>query len=180
MIKVFAHCHKKGSVIFAVVGVLLVLMILLASFFKSTTSRVHTTKKIGDTMLARELANSLAILSNHYIKNVELKKNNSELVKLLSKPIDAIESGEGKIEEGDLKNYFGEIYTNLLEKSGLNKITLKELSWKIYKGDFKALPINGNDSPYPREKKGFVRISMKFSYLLPGTKNSITEDYLFY
>ena len=180
MMKVFAHCHKKGSVILVVVGVLLVLMILLASFFKSTTSRVHTTKKLGDTMLARELANSLAILSNHYIKNVELNKKNGELIKLLNKPIDKIESGEGKIKEGDLKSYFGEIYTNLLEKSGLNKIALKELCWKIYKGDFTALQVNGKNSPYPREKKGLVRIYMKFSYLLPGTKSPITEDYLFY
>ena len=180
MKKVFGLCHRKGSVILVVVCVLVALMILLASFFKSTTSRVHTTKKLGDTMLARELANSLAILSNHYIKKVELNKKDGELFKLLSKPIDKIESSEGDIKETDLKNYFGEIYTTLLEKSGLNKIEVKELKWKIFKGDFKPLELNGKDSPYPREKKGLIRFYTKFSYLLPGTKSPIIEDYLFY
>lgn len=180
MKKVFGFCHKKGSVILVVVCVLVALMILLASFFKTTTSRVHTTKKLGDTMLARELANSLAILSNHYLKKVELNKKDSELYKLLSKPLDKFDSGEGNIKESDLKDYFGEIYTTLLDKSGLNKIELKELKWEIYKGDFKPLTVNGKDSPYPREKKGLVRIYTKFSYLLPGTKTPITEDYLFY
>ena len=178
--KVLFLCRKKGSVILVVACVLIVLMILLASFYKMTTSRVHTTKKLGDTMLARELANSLAILSNHYLKKVELNNKNGELIKLLNKPIDKIESGEGKIKESDLKNYFGEIYTTLLEKSGLNKIALNELSWKLFKGDFSPLTINGKDSPYPREKKGLIRIYMKFSYLLPGTKTPVSEDYLFY
>ena len=61
MKKVFGFCHKKGSVILVVVILFVVLMILLTTFYKSTTSRVHTTKKIGDTILARELANSLAM-----------------------------------------------------------------------------------------------------------------------
>ncbi|MBR4329903.1 MAG: hypothetical protein IKP71_08605, partial [Candidatus Riflebacteria bacterium] len=92
MKKVFCFCQKKGSVILVVVCILVALMILLASFFKSTTSRVHTTKKLGDTMLARELANSLAILSNHYLRKVELNKKDSELYKLLSRPIDKFDS----------------------------------------------------------------------------------------
>ena len=173
-------CRKKGSVILVVVIVFVVLMILLASFYKSATSRVHTTKKLGDTMLARELAYSLAVLSNHYLKNTELKKSNSDLIKLLNMPVEKMESKEGQIKEEDLKTYFGEIYTSLLDNSGLNKINLKELKWKIYKGDFKPLVINGKDSPYPREKKGLIRFYSKFSYLLPGTKSPITEDYLFY
>ena len=131
-------------------------------------------------MLARELAYSLAVLSNHYLKNVELKKSDSDLIKLLNTPIDKMESGEGQIKEEDLRSYFGEIFRTLLEKSGLNQISLKELKWNIYKGDFKPLVINGKDSPYPREKKGLIRFYSKFSYLLPGTKSPITEDYLFY
>ena len=140
-------CRKKGSVILVVVIVFVVLMILLGSFFKSTTNRVHTTKKLGDTMLARELANSLAVLSNNYIKSVELKKSDSDLIKLLNQPLDKMENGEGKIKEEDLKNYFGEIYTTLLDNSGLNKIKLKELNWKIFKDDFKPLVINDKNSP---------------------------------
>ena len=173
-------CRKKGSVILVVVIVFVVLMILLGSFFKSTTNRVHTTKKLGDTMLARELANSLAVLSNNYIKSVELKKSDSDLIKLLNQPLDKMENGEGKIKEEDLKNYFGEIYTTLLDNSGLNKIKLKELNWKIFKDDFKPLVINDKNSPYPREKKGLIRFYSKFSYLLPGTKSPIIEDYVFY
>ena len=173
-------CRKKGSVILVVVIVFAVLMILLASFHKSTTSRVHTTKKLGDTMLARELANSLAILSNHYIKSVLLKKSDSDLIKILNTPFDKMEDGEGRITDDDLKSYFGEIYTTLIEKSGLNEIKLKALNWKLLKSDFEPLVINGKASPYPREKKGLIRLYTKFSYLFPGTKTPLIEDYNFY
>ncbi len=173
-------CHKKGSVILVVVIVFVVLMVLLTTFYKSTTSRVHTTKKLGDTILAREFANSLAVLSNNYIKSVELKKSDSDLVKLLNKPINKMENGEGKIKEKDLKDYFGEIYTILHDKSSLQQIALKELNWKILKEDFKPLIINDKNSPYPREKKGLIRLYIKFSYVLPGTKSPIIEDYDFF
>ena len=131
-------------------------------------------------MLARELANSLAILSNHYIKSIELKNTGSDIRKLLSKSLDKMESGEGKIKEEDLKKYFGEIYSILVNKSGLNKITLKELKWIIDKNDFCALKTDEKDSPYPREKKGYIRYNMKFSYLVPGNKSPITEEYTFF
>ena len=180
MISVPRHYSKKGSVIIVVICIFVALLILLASFFKSATGKVYTTKKLGDTMLARELANSLAILSNHYIKSIELKNSGSEIRKLLSKSIDKMESGEGKIKEEDLKKYFGEIYSTLINKSGLNKIALKELKWIINKKDFIALKTDGKDSPYPREKKGYIRYYMKISYLVPGNKSPITEEYTFF
>ena len=87
MKNVLKRCHKDGSVLLVVIGVFVVLMVILASFLKSATSRTHSTKKLGDTMLARELANSLAVASFHYIKNVELKKDDSELRAVLSLPL---------------------------------------------------------------------------------------------
>ena len=176
---VLGHYRKKGSVILVVITIFGALLILLASFLKSTSSRVHTTKKLGDTMLARELANSLAVLTNHYIKCIELKKTGSELKKLLCMPIDKMKSGEGKIKQEDLAKYFGNVYNSLIENSGLNKLKIIDLNWKIYKDDFSPLKLDGKDSPYPREKKGLVCTDMKISYLLPGTKSSITEEYSF-
>ena len=176
---VLRHYRKKGSVIFVVIAIFVALLILLSSFLKSTSSRVHTTKKIGDTMHARELANSLAVLVNHYIKCVELKKSGSELKKLLCLPIDKMKNGEGKIKQEELVKYFGNIYNSLIDNSGLNNIKIIDLCWKIYKDDFIALKLDGNNSPYPREKKGLICAEMKFSYLLPGTKSPITEEYSF-
>ena len=179
MMMVLKHYPKKGSVIFVVIAIFVALMILLASFVKSTSSRVHSTKKICDTMHARELANSLAVLINHYIKHVELKKAGSELKKLLSLPIDKMKDGEGKISREELVKYFGSLYTSLIDSSGLNKLEIIDLSWKIYKDDFSSLQLDGKDSPYPREKKGMICSDMKISYLLPGTKKPITEEYSF-
>ena len=179
MMRLLKHYRKKGSVLIVVIGLFVALFVLLASFLKSTTSRVHTTKKLGDTMHARELASSLAVLTNHYIKSVELKKSGSELKKILSMPIDKMNNGEGKIKEEDLNKYFGSIYTTLIDSSGLNKLKIIDLSWKVYKDDFTPLKLDGKDSPYPREKTGLVCTEMKFSYLLPGTKSPITEEYSF-
>lgn len=182
------RCHNKryGSVLIVVIAVFAVLAIFLASFMKSATTRTHSTKKIGDTMLARELANSLAMTSFHYIKNVALKDEGGELRKVLAEPMSFYE--DKKVESGDLiagvKSYIKEgandIISELLEKSGLESIKLEEMTWRIHKGDFTALKLNGDDdSPYPREKKGVVRVFIKISYKLPGQKDTISEDYLF-
>ncbi len=182
------RCHRKkyGSVLIVVIAVFAVLAIFLASFMKSATSRTHSTKKIGDTMLARELANSLAMTSFHYIKNVVLKDEGSELRKVLAEPVSFFDNK--KVENGDLKegvkSYIKDgaqdIITALLEKSGLESINLEEMSWRIHNQDFQPLTLNGDkESPYPREKKGIIRVFIKISYKLPGQKDTISEDYLF-
>ncbi len=182
----FIRYPKRGSVILVVVAVFVVLLIILVSFLKSTTSRVHTTKKLGDTMLARELANSLAAVSFHYIKNVELRNEGSKLRSVLSSPMPFKNNND---EEGDLiagiKSKFKEgedtsdIISVLLQNSGLNEIKLDELSWKIHKDDFVNLKLGNKKSPYPREKRGVIRVFIKISYKLPGQKTFISEDYVF-
>lgn len=187
MVKRIIHCPNKGSVLLVIICVIVALMTLLASFMKSTTNRVHSTKKIGDTMFARELANSLAILSNHYIKYVELKNSGSELIKVLSLPREAMgntdASGDLKAGiQGKIKSGSEDIITTLLEayKPILNEITLDELKWIVHKGDFASIEVGkAGNYPYPREKKGLIRIYIKISYKLPGQKKKISEDYLF-
>lgn len=184
MKNVLKRCHKDGSVLLVVIGVFVVLMVILASFLKSATSRTHSTKKLGDTMLARELANSLAVASFHYIKNVELKKDDSELRAVLSLPLPYKDTKEKK---GDLiagikatvTDGSTDIITSLLEKTNLNSIKLDELSWIVNKGDFKPLNPEDDKAPFPREKKGVIRVYMKISYKLPGQKDFISEDYFF-
>ena len=93
MINVLSRSNnkKKGSVIVVVVCLFVALLILFASFLKSSTSRVYTTKKLGDTMHAREFAQSLALLSFKYLKNIEIKDNGSSLRTVLSLPVKKLE-----------------------------------------------------------------------------------------
>ena len=79
----FVRYTKKGNVILVTVCVVVALLILLVSFLKSTTNRVFTTKKLGNITVAREFANSLAILVNNYIKNNEIKDPDGDLRKVL-------------------------------------------------------------------------------------------------
>ena len=173
---------KKGSVILVVVVIFVVLLIIMVSFFKSTSSRAYTTKKLGDTMLARELANSLAAISFHYLKNVELKNETSKLRQILSAPLPLPKDEEGDLIAG-IKDKFKEdsndIISILLEKSGLNEIKIDELSWKLHKVDFDSIQLGDKDSPFPREKQGVIRVYMKLSYKLPGQKSLVSEDYVF-
>ncbi len=188
MVRRVIHCpSNKGSVLLIIICIFVALMTLLASFLKSTTNRVHSTKKIGDTMFARELANSLAILSNHYIKYVELKDPGSEIRKVLSLPREEMGSTDatGNLKAGiqaKIKSGSDDIITTLIEayKPILNEIQLDELKWIIHKGDFANIEVGkvGNN-PYPREKKGLIRIYIKISYKLPGQTKKISEDYLF-
>ena len=92
MINVLSRNNKKGSVIIVVICLFVALLIVFASFMKSSSRRVYTTKKLGDTMHAREFANSLALLSFNYLKNVELKDAGSTLRSVLSLPIKKLTS----------------------------------------------------------------------------------------
>ena len=182
------RCHNKfGSVLIVVISIFAVLAIFFASFLRSSTSRTHSTKKLGDAMLARELANSLAVASFHNIKNVELKNEGSSLRKILSEPIPDDSGSYTGIESGDLfvgvksniKEGTENIIDVLLKNSGLDSVKIDELSWKIQRKDFARLKVNSANSPFPREKKGIIRVYIKLSYRLPGQKHSISEDYLF-
>ena len=88
MNRLFVNSHKKGNVILITIAIIFALILLLVSFLKSTNSRLHTTKKLSNVMVAREFASSLAILFNNYVKVTELKTPDSELIKALSKAYD--------------------------------------------------------------------------------------------
>lgn len=175
---------KKGSVFLIVIGVFVTLLILFSTFLSFSTSRVYTTKKLGDSMHAREFANSLAILSFNYIKNVELNNNESTIRSVLSLPFSKLGNKSEKITDKlkeysstHLKNGSDDIISSLVKKSGLNNLKW-ESTWLIHKVDFQEIK-TGNTAPYPREKTGFIRVLIKVSYNLPGNKNIENEDYIF-
>jgi hypothetical protein len=184
----FPKNRKNGNVILIVICIILALLAFLASFLKSTTSRIHTTKKLNDTIMAREFASSLANLCNHYIRIKELNPDSdSDLKKFLSVPLNKMASKKASditkpfttfIKE-KIRNNTEDILTLLEKQSGLEKLKWT-LSWSICKEDF--LPINVGISkiaPYPREKTGFIRFEITISHLAPGSKSSIKEDYVF-
>ena len=175
---------KKGSVFLIVIGVFVTLLILFSTFLSFSTSRVYTTKKLGDTMHAREFANSLALLSFEYIKNVEFKNNESTIRSVLSLPFSKLGNKSEKITEKlkeysatHLKNGSEDLISSLVNKSGLNDLKW-ESTWLIHQVDFKEIK-TGDTVPYPREKTGIIRVLIKLSYYLPGNKNIQNEDYIF-
>ena len=191
---------KKGSVLIVIICVFVVLGILFASFLKSTSSRMYTTKKLTNTLLAREFANSLAILANHYIKNVLLNDSSSELRKFLSLPLEDTKSKSysSNSEKNKFNDYFKSKMQNgtdnildLLQKNSglknnLDKNHIEEKDWSlevfIDKGDF-TLENNsikvGDQSPHSREKFGKIKVKITVNYIPPGTKSSVSEDYYY-
>ena len=175
---------KKGNVFLIVICVFVILLILFSTFLSFSTSRVFSTKKLGDTLHARELAKSLALLSFNYLKNVELKNNDSTLRSVLSLPFSKLGNKSEKITDKlkkhvkeHLKNGSEDIISSLVSKSGLKNLKW-EVTWLIHKVDFKEIK-TGNTAPYPREKTGFIRVLIKMSYVLPGNTNITEEDYLY-
>ena len=175
---------KKGNVFLIVICVFVILLILFSTFLSFSTSRVFSTKKLGDTLHARELAKSLALLSFNYLKNVELKNNDSTLRSVLSLPFSKLGNKSEKITDKlkkhvkeHLKNGSEDIISSLVSKSGLKNLKW-EVTWLIHKVDFKEIK-TGNTAPYPREKTGFIRVLIKMSYVLPGSTNITEEDYLY-
>lgn len=164
--------RKKGNVTLVVVSVVVALLIVLGSYMKTTTSRLYTTNKLSDTTFAREFANSLSILSIHYLKNDLLKKSDNVLRKTLSAPLRSMTNESGPIEiSGGLLNH-------LKEKSGLKSVELSDFHWEVHKSDFKTID-NNRDPAYPCEKSGIIHIFMEIAYNLPGMKKKNKEKYHF-
>ena len=175
---------KKGNVFLVVICVFVILLILFSTFLSFSNSRVFSTKKLGDSLHAREFAKSLALLAFNYLKNVELKDQESTIRSFLSLPFSRLGNKSEKITNklkdyvaAHLKNGSDDLISSLVSKSGLRDLKF-EVTWLIHKVDFKEIK-TGNTVPYPREKTGFIRVLIKMSYILPGTKNITEEDYLF-
>ena len=77
--------QKKGNAILVVICVFVALAIALGSLVKTTTSRMHTTHIIGNTLYVREFANTLSVLSINYLKE-QFEVNG--LKPILSKPLE--------------------------------------------------------------------------------------------
>ena len=150
---------KRGSIVVIVIAVFVVLFIFLTTFLVSTSSKTYATKKLGDTMLAREFANSLALLSCQYVKNVELKDKNSDIRKKLSMPYVKNDTSNINIDIGNkvsayfkekLKSGSDDLISLLEQNSGL-----RNLKWNIEcsvnAADFKPLDGGNDPMPYTRE-----------------------------
>ena len=186
MIKI-VRFTKKGNVILITICVVVALLILLVSFLKSTTNRVFTTKKLGNITVAREFANSLAILVNNYIKNNEIKDPDGDLRKVLKLAYNDMASKKTVDITAKFKTYINENVVNtsgnildLLEKGSGLKDLKWTAGWCITKDDFHPINIGKSEEPtYPREKTGLIRYYINISYVPPGAKSATTEDYVF-
>lgn len=178
---------KRGSIVVIVVAVFVVLFVFLTTFLVSTSSKTYTTKKLGDTTLAREFANSLALLSCQYIKNVELKDKNSDIRKKLSMPYVKSDTSKMSLDiGGKVSAYFKEKLKSgsddlisLLEKNS----GLKNLKWNIEcsinAADFKPLDGGSEPMPYSREKTASIVFFISVLHTPPASKSRIAEDYYY-
>ena len=182
-----SYYRKRGSIVIIIISVFIVLSIFLASFMMATSSRTYTTKKLGETTLSREFANSLVLLSCQYIKNVELKDKNSDIRKKLSMPYVKGDTSKISVDIGSkVSNFFkdklksgSDDLISLLEKN----CGLKDLKWgiecSVNAADFKPLDGKNEPMPYSREKTGCIRFFITVSHTPPASKSRIKEDYFY-
>lgn len=148
------------------------LFLFFGGFLKYSSSRRFTTGKLNKAYLARELSFSVATLAAHHLKEVEIKKTDSELYKQLALPLEQMK----KTATAEIK-FSGEL-ANLLQKLFNGNSGLKELSckvgWQLDQNRFAGLI-----KAYPREKSGKILIPITLTYQQPGTSGTIDEDYLY-
>ena len=163
---------RRGSVAVVIAGIFMALLVAFGAFIKYSTSRQYATKKLNRVLLAREFSAALATLACHQLSQKDLKQKDSRLVNRLSLPISEMDR------EATEKISFIEPGRALVAKLAEANSELRDLSWEISwqlrKDDFKPCL-----AAYPREKIGVVRLPILISYQQPGTKEKITEDYLY-
>lgn len=148
------------------------LFLFFGGFLKYSTGRRYTTGKLNKAYLARELSFSVATLAAHHLKEVEIKKTDSELYKQLALPIEQM-----KTEVSENIQFTGDL-AKLLKKlidgsSGLNNLSC-QVGWRLQQNRFGKLL-----KAYPREKAGRILIPVTLSYQQPGSSGTINEDYIY-
>ena len=175
--------QKKGNAILVVICVFVALAIALGSLVKTTTSRLHTTHIIGNTLYVREFANTLSVLSINFLKE-QFEVNG--LKPILSKPLEEM-SNSGEVDLLEPFRLLIDVNSNknvlelMIENSGIKNLKIDKLYWQIKKSDFSPICIGENEKPYTCEKVGLIHIGMVLSYVLPGQANEKrrTETYDF-
>ena len=162
---------KKGNVILVVVGVFAILALALGSFLKTTVNRKYSAQKLGDSMYAKELANSLAVLAIDYIKEQlrDSANGDEKIRKAFSLPWDYTGNDiKGSIELSKLDildSLNGQsLIDTLQQESNLKDFTVidKKINWKL--SDIKPIRVGDEETgtiPYPREKLGLININFK-------------------
>ncbi|MFZ5953184.1 MAG: hypothetical protein ACOYXC_20945 [Candidatus Rifleibacteriota bacterium] len=148
------------------------LFLFFGGFIKYSSGRRHATGKLNKAYLARELSYSVATLAVHHLKEIEIKKTDSELFRQLSLPLEQMKdqiSGEIQF-TADLANIQQKL---LAGSSGLKNLSC-QVSWRLQKNGFENLI-----KSYPREKAGHILIPVVITYQQPGTTGTVSEDYLY-
>lgn len=171
----FLPSSKRASIAVITIGLLLALMIFFGALIQTTTRRQYSARRLTKILLAREFSHSLALLACHQLKNVELQEgeiNSGSIVEALARPFDQMpntDSGVIALDNSlnDLVRYLKQFNTELDELS-------YNIQWVVNREDFRPI-----STAYPREKKGYIRLPVAVTYRLPGSKESITENYLY-
>ena len=178
---------KRGNIFLVVMGIATLLFFALGSFMKTTMSRQYFVQKLGESSYAKEFANSLAVLSVHYLKS-ELRKPDGDpkIRQAFLYPYDHKNKkdlkGEINVKVFDITSNSGKsmIYT-LQNETDLKNVSIVEdkIFWEL--SDLKAIEVGTYSStiPYPREKTGLVKFNFKIQYKKAGQKDYIVEPYQF-
>ena len=196
---------KRGNSIVIVIGIFIVLMVMMVSFFQSGVKSTHTANLVGERLLAQKFASSVALVTCQYIKSILPQRNGEnplsmELHDALSVPLNMMKteskipsSGESlfeiindklKVDSEGILDYLIKEYTETEDnKLGLRGLEIKDLHIELRKSEFqpKSLTSKGEHF-FPREKEGYLHICFDVRYVIPGVKASerAKENYRFY
>lgn len=195
---------KRGNSIVIVIGIFIVLMVMMVSFFQSGVKSTHTANLVGERLLAQKFASSVALVTCQYIKSILPQRNGEnplsmELHDALSVPLNMMKteskipsSGESlfeiindklKVDSEGILDYLIKEYTETEDnKLGLRGLEIKDLHIELRKSEFqpKSLTSKGEHF-FPREKEGYLHICFDVRYVIPGVKASerAKENYRF-
>ena len=172
---------KKGNITIVVVAVFTVLTIVLGSFIKTSINRSHNTKIASDTLYTKEIANSIAVLTVHFLKS-QLRNSNSNnpfatrVKKLFSATYNSC-NGQGfdiRVDDIDIRVQNNNLIRILEGGSDLKDVKVKNIHCSLEN----VRPLNAPESnPYTREKIGNLIITFDINYKKAGA--SKTETYRF-
>ena len=196
--------NKRGNSIVIVIGIFVILMVTMASFFQSGVKSNYTANLVGERLLAQKFASSVALVTCQYIKSILPQRNGEnplsmELHDILSVPFNMMKSesrvpssGESlyeilnnklKVESEGILDYLIKEYTETENnKLGLRGLKIKNLHIELRKSEFQPKPLTSNGEHFfPREKEGYLHICFDVHYTIPGKKASepAKENYRF-
>ena len=173
---------KRGSLLLIAGGVIVLLLLFAGWTFQYMLKQSKLTHRQASTTLTASTANALAQLATHKMQFYLVKDPASALAKHLSGKSTAMgDLTAGSATKISLKGGPGPDFKKVVDELVKPLEAMGQFRYEIHyfcrAADFKPISLNGITNPWPREKKGMIRLRVRTYFKQGNLSSELMEEF---